>query len=344
MNNERYNIALIGAGHIAKTHAKAISEIKEAKVIAVYSKDIESCREFASENKIPYVYDKYEDLLKNKEIDIVDILTPSGLHADMAIEAALAGKHVIIEKPIDISLKKADLMIKTCKESRVKLSVISQHRFDLSTNILKKSIMENKLGKLVLADAHIKWSRNQQYYDKGEWRGTWSMDGGGVLMNQGIHIIDLLLYLMGEVESTYAICDTVAHKRIEVEDVAAATIRFKNGALATISATTGAYPWLPTSLEINGTKGTGKIENDQLSFFEIEDKKYQQDISKNFNSVNQSCKDSYKHISHRNQIQDMIDAIKQDREPLVNGQEGRRALELVLAIYDSAKNNKVVYL
>lgn len=260
MSKDIVNIGLVGCGNVAKQHIKAIKEIEDANIVAVCSRNEIKSRLFAKEHNIPIIYTDFHSMLCDKNIDLLDILTPSGLHANMVVEAARFGKHVIVEKPMDITLEKADLMIEASREYGVKLSVILQHRFDPATEVIKKAIWAGKFGRLILADAHIKWSRNQEYYDNDEWRGTWNLDGGGVLMNQGIHTLDLLLYFMGDIDDVCAYYDTLAHDRIEVEDVATAAVRFKNGAMATISATTGAYPWLPVGLEINGTKGTAKIE------------------------------------------------------------------------------------
>ncbi|MDN4073893.1 Gfo/Idh/MocA family protein [Fictibacillus terranigra] len=187
----------------------------------------------------------------------------------MAIGACKHGKHVIVEKPMDITLEKANEMIKAAKQNKVKLAVMSQRRFDDSTVFLKNAVENNRLGKLVLGDASIKWFRSQEYYDSGDWRGTWRFDGGGCLMNQGIHAIDLLQYIMGDVESVSANVATLTHERIEVEDVATAAIRFKSGALGTIVGTTSAFPGLSARLEIHGEYGSATIDNDQLKMFEV---------------------------------------------------------------------------
>ena len=255
--------ALVGTGMISKIHSQELLNIQNAKITAVFSPVEKDAKSFAEKVGVAW-YTDYNEMLKSQDIDIVSIITPSGTHADMAIEAARAGKHVIVEKPMDISLEKAQQMIDVCREHHVKLSVISQHRFDAPTVKIKGDIESGRFGKMVLGQAAVNWYRPQSYYDTSKWRGTLEMDGGGVLINQAIHTIDLFQYFMGEVESVYAHTAILAHERIEVEDVAVATVKFKNGALGTIVGTTAAYPGLSARLEIIGTTGTAVIENDQL--------------------------------------------------------------------------------
>ena len=339
-----YKFAIVGCGNVAQIHAKALQQIENAELAAVCSKRKEPADKLAKEYKVAQVYTEYAELLKQEDIDVIVILTPNGMHADMAVEAAKAGKHIIIEKPVDIKLEKVDHLLEVCKEKDVKLSVISQHRMDTSTQILKGAVEEGKLGRLVLGDAHIKWFRSQAYYDSNPWRGTWAMDGGGVLINQGIHTIDLLLYIMGDVESVSANCATLGHEGIEVEDVATATLKFKNGALGTIIGTTAVYPGLPARLEIHGTKGSVRIEGDELVLWEVEGEDKYIPLKNSAKETGASDPMAIDYISHMLQIQDMIEAIAQDRQPLVNGNEGRKALEVIQAIYESAKLSKTVYL
>lgn len=339
-----YNFGIIGAGNVSKIHAKAIAEIGKARLLAVCSTNIDKARRLATEFEVDHMYTDYHEMLQRDDLDIVCILTPNGTHAEIGIAAAQAGKHIIIEKPIDISLDKADALINACKDSHVKLGVIFQHRFDESTQFLKDAVEQGNLGKLILGDAHIKWYRSQDYYDSGAWRGTWGMDGGGVLINQGIHTIDLLLHVMGDIESVYGYCSTLGHERIEVEDMATAALRFKNGALGTIIGSTCVHPGLPARLEIHGTKGSAIIEGDQLVRYEVGQEGTGK--GKDTASVETGASDpmAIDFKAHKLQIQDMIDAIEEGREPLVTGEEGKKALALILAIYESAKTGKPVKL
>ena len=345
-----FGFAIVGTGLISTTHSEQISAIEGAKVVAVYSRKEEKAKSLAEKAGADW-YTDYQEMLKRKEIDIVSIITPSGTHADMAIEAARAGKHVIVEKPMDISLEKAQQMIDVCREHKVKLSVISQHRFDESAVKIKDDIDSGRFGNMVLGQASVNWYRPQSYYDTSKWRGTIEMDGGGVLINQAIHTIDLFQYFMGEVESVYAHTAILAHEGIEVEDVAVATVKFKNGGLGTIVATTAAYPGLSARLEIIGTNGTAVIENDQLIKHYLRNPNNESEAinlagvqhhhggDHDHASVNPAALDG---ASHRLQFIDMMNAIQEDREPLVNGEEGLKPLKIILAIYQSARTGQPV--
>ncbi|MCM2533817.1 Gfo/Idh/MocA family oxidoreductase [Neobacillus pocheonensis] len=258
------NFALIGTGAISNVHAGAISHILGASLVAVASRREEKAKEFANQFKV-IAYTDHLKMLQRDDIDIVNICTPSGTHGDLAIDVLRSGKHVIIEKPMDVSLEKAEKIIQLATELGLKVAVVSQHRFDLSVIRVKKEIESGRLGRLILAEIAVNWYRNQDYYDSGQWRGTWNMDGGGALMIQSIHTIDLMQYLMGPVENVYAYTDKLAHERIEVEDVAVAVVRFKNGALGTINCTTAAYPGYSNRIELFGSKGSAVIDANHLT-------------------------------------------------------------------------------
>lgn len=347
---KEFGFAIVGTGLISTTHCEQISAIEGAKVVAIYSRQKEKAKSLAEKAGADW-YTDYQEMLKRKDVDIVSIITPSGTHADMAIEAARAGKHVIVEKPMDISLVKAQQMIDVCREHHVKLSVISQHRFDPSAVKIKADIDSGRFGKMVLGQTSVNWFRPQSYYDKSKWRGTLKMDGGGVLINQAIHTIDLFQYFMGEVESVYAHTAILAHEGIEVEDVAVATVKFKNGGLGTIVGTTAAYPGLSARLEIIGTNGTAVIENDQLIKHYLRDPNNEMEAI-NLAEVENPDGGDLDHASgdpaaldgtsHRLQFIDMINSIKEDREPLVNGEEGLKPLKIIFAIYHSARTGQPV--
>jgi UDP-N-acetyl-2-amino-2-deoxyglucuronate dehydrogenase len=339
-----FRFGIIGCGVISHTHAEEIKKIKGAKLVAVADVAEECAKKVAQTYGVDW-YSDYRELLKRDDIDIVNILTPSGLRAEIAIEAAQHGKHVIAEKPIDVTYEKATAMIQACREAGVKLAVISQHRFDTSTVKTKNAIEEGKLGNLVLGECAVNWYRTQGYYDSGAWRGTWSLDGGGALMNQSIHTIDLLQYLIGPVDSVFAHTATLAHERIEVEDVAVATVKFKNGALGTITGTTSAYPGLSSRLEVFGTDGSAVIEHDRLTHLYVksseQDGQPQNLAAKDLEAPDPTAVFGY---AHGLQIQDMMNAIREGREPLVNGEEGLKPLEIILAIYESARTGKEINL
>jgi predicted dehydrogenase len=265
------------------------------------------------------------------------------------------GRHVIVEKPMEISLAAIDEMLRVQKETGVKLAVISQHRFDPAAQQVSALIEEKALGRLVMGNAIIPWWRSQAYYDSGAWRGTWKLDGGGVLMNQSIHSIDLLQWFMGPVKSICAYTDTLVH-RMETEDVAVAVLRFANGSLGTIAATTGAYPGVTTRIELFGDRGSAIIENDNLSYLHLarDDKEevsaYGTNVkatkNKDANEGGATAQDpaALSYRGHALQIADMIRAIRENGTPLVDGYAARRPVEIILGIYESARTHREVLL
>ncbi len=249
----KLRFGIVGCGVISKTHANVISRLSnDAELVAVCDIIEERAKALAQNYNVPKYYTDYEKMLQDPDIDVISICTPSGMHADMAVMAAQAKKHVIVEKPMDITLEKADAIIKAEEENGVVISVISQHRYDDGPALVKKLMTEGKFGKIALATSYTKWYRSQEYYDSGDWRGTWALDGGGALMNQSIHYIDLIQWIVGPVVEISAYCATRAHVRIEVEDAAVASVKFANGAIGEIIGTTSAYPGFETRLEIFG--------------------------------------------------------------------------------------------
>jgi len=337
------NFALVGCGVIAPCHARCISELENARLTALC--DIVGAKAQKLAETYPAdVYVDYNELFRRDDIDVVCVLTPSGVHADVGIAAAKAGKHVIVEKPMDVSLAKADALIQSCRQASVKLSCISQHRFDYSIQDLKQAIAAGKLGALNFCGSYTQWYRAQAYYDSGDWRGTWALDGGGALMNQSIHYVDLLQYVMGPVEEVYALTAALAHERIEVEDIAIATVKFQSGAVGVIEGMTLAYPGFCARLEVFGTDGGVIIENDQIKEWKFRSHEpYERSPEEAHLIVGTTSADIWHH-SHRRQIADMMQAIWEDREPLCNGPEGRKPLEIILAIYQSARARQPVKL
>jgi len=292
--------------------------------------------------------------LERERLDIVTICTPSGEHGKHARQAMHTGRHVIIEKPIEISRVAIDEMLHTQQEMGVKLSVISQHRFDAATQQVYKLVQEQALGRLVMGNALVPWWRSQAYYNSGAWRGTWEFDGGGVLMNQSIHSIDLLQWLMGPVKSLYAYTDTLVHT-METEDVGVAVLRFANGALGTIAATTGAYPGVTTRVEVFGDKGSASIENDQIGYLHLA--RDEQEAASDYGTNLQTARPTQKGTgataqnpaalsthSHALQIADMIRAIRANGTPLVDGNAARHPVDIILGIYESVRTHKEIIL
>ena len=341
--------ALVGTGMISHFHAKAINAIRGAKLVACYDSVPKYAREFAKQNGCN-AYNSIKDLLNNPAVDIVNVCTPSGSHMDPAIAAAKAGKHVAIEKPLEITLKRCDKIINACEKNSVKLCSILPSRFSLVNRELKSAIDAGRFGTLTLGDTYVKWWRTQEYYDSGGWRGTWEMDGGGAYMNQAIHQVDLLSWMMGDVLEVTGMTTTIAHKRIEVEDVGVATLRFKNGAVGVIEATTSVWPGLQKKTEIHGTQGTVIVEQDSLLQWEFA-KKGRRDaaIRRKFaaDSATSGGAADPKAISfqgHKDQLEDFMNAIRNNTSPMVDGVEGRRSVEIILAIYKAAWSGKTVKL
>jgi len=292
--------------------------------------------------------------LAGEQLDVVNICTPSGLHGEQACQVMRSGRHVIVEKPMEISRAAIEEMLRVQQETGMKLAVISQHRFDPASRQVHNLVKQQAFGRLVLGNAIVPWWRSQAYYDSGAWRGTWQLDGGGVLMNQSIHSIDLLQWFLGKVRSISAYTDTLTH-RMETEDVAVAVLRFANGALGTIAATTGAFPGVTTRIEICGSKGSAVIEDDALSYLRIESTDGNEIA---FQANERSCKlentaaagttsnnpAGLSFQNHALQIADMIRAIRENGTPLVDGQAARHPVEIILGIYESARTHKEITL
>ncbi|MFH1074404.1 MAG: Gfo/Idh/MocA family oxidoreductase [Candidatus Firestonebacteria bacterium] len=334
MQNGKLGFAIVGAGVIGPAHAKAILANKEnAEFIAVCDIAEEKAKKLAADYGAKEVYKNYKEMLENRKIDVVHICNPSGLHGEIIKAAAEAGKHIIVEKPLEVTEKKCDDAIKVCRGNKVKLGVIFQRRTFPTSKFLKKTIEEGKFGKLVLGDAYLKYSRSAEYYKSAGWRATMEFDGGGVLMNQGIHGIDLINWMMGGVSSVYALCETKT-RNIQVEDTALVMVKYKNGAIGIIEGTTSIYPELPTRFEISGEKGTVIMSDAGYLTWDFAGEKEKP-------SVNNDIKD-ISMIGHGYQVRDMIEAIKEDREPMINGEEGKKAVKLIMSIYQSSKEKREI--
>jgi predicted dehydrogenase len=328
---------ITGCGVIGPTHARCIQELEGAELVAACDIVPERAQKLAQDYGCE-AYTEYEAMLQRPDLDIVCVCTPSVMHAEMGIAAARAGKHVIVEKPIDISLAKADALIAACREAGVKLSTVSQHRFDPAVVELKTAIDSGRLGRLVFAGAYTQWYRSQAYYDSGDWRGTWELEGGGALINQSIHYIDLMQYLAGPVETLHGYADRLAHERIAVEDTAAAVVRFRSGALGVIEGMTSAYPGFCARLEVFGSEGGVVIEDDRIKEWRLRDgEAYRGSLEAGTSIAGSSSHDIWHH-GHRRQIAVVLEAVRSDRTPLVDGNEGRKALEIVLAVYAASRS------
>ena len=337
---EKKRFGIVGTGVIASFHIKALQQIEEVEITSICDINEEQAKKYGEEFNLPWTTN-YDEMLKDPNIDIIDITVPSGLHADLGIKAAEAGKNVIVEKPIDITLQKADALINACKNNSVTLGVISQMRFFDSLLKVYKIVESGKLGEIIQGDAYVKWYRSEEYYKSGGWRGTKKLDGGGAYMNQGVHFVDIILSIMGSVKTVTAKVKT-AVRDIEVEDLGMAMIEYQSGAFGVIQASTAIYPGSPGRFELLGTKGTLIFEGDEIKTLEIEGEE-----SIDADSVIQGSASNPLNVDilpYVREFTDILEAIKEKREPKVNGAEARKALEVILAIYKSSELNETVEL
>jgi predicted dehydrogenase len=329
------HIGLIGSGNISQTHARAAA-IPNVQISAIYGSNPQTVARLSSEYHARSFTD-FPAFLAHKPMDLVILGTPSGLHAQQGIAAAQRGLHVLTEKPIDISTKNADALIAAAEKSKVKLAVIFQNRLKPNIQILKHWLDTGLLGKPLLVDACVKWYRPPDYYSNSKWRGTLALDGGGALINQAIHTVDLLLYLLGDVTRVQARTATVLHK-IEAEDTAVANLEFTSGAIGTLLATTAAYPGYPRRLEITGTQGTVILEHDRIVAADFINPP--PDLAAiTAGDANQSSNSAaVTDVSgHRAILENFLQAIATNTDPICNGIEGRRSLALVESIYAAAR-------
>lgn len=344
-----YGFGIIGCGMIAHFHARAIAEVRGARIAACFDTIPASADRLAKETGCKPYY-ALDEMLADSDVDIVTIGTPSGAHMEPAVAAANAGKHVIVEKPLEITLKRCDKIIQVCEKNGVKLSAVFPSRFHDPAKEIHKAIAQGRFGRLSLGDAYVKWYRSQEYYDQGAWRGSWELDGGGALMNQAIHSVDLLLWFMGSVSEVQANVATLAHQRIAVEDTAVASLRFANGALGTIEATTAAYPGYLKKIEIHGSEGSATMEEEDITRWDFRKKGRRDDVihgwMRKSKSTGGGASDpaAIGHHGHAMQFQDIVNAIKKDTSPAIDGHEGRKSVEVILAIYKSAETGKSVKL
>lgn len=332
---------------ISQLHAKVIVDMADAELVAICSRDLDRAKEIADQFGGEPTAD-YDALLSRDDIDAVSICTASGEHATFGVPAAKAGKHVLVEKPIEIHLDKADELIDACDANDVKLGVIFQLRFLDACQEVKKAIDDGILGNPVMADCYMKFYRPQEYYNDSRWKGTQALDGGGALINQGIHGLDLLLHLAGDVQSVQAYKDVRAHENIEVEDTCVAAVRYHNGALGVIQATTSVHPDVQQRIELHGSEGTIILEGTEDVWI-----KHWETFNNGAREIENRTPIEHSGAAavleeggeaHRRQIKDFVDAVLADREPSVNGSEGRRSLEVVRAIYASAETAQEVLL
>lgn len=333
MATENIGWAIIGCGGIGPWHAQAITDAEGAELVAVCDIVEQKAKKLGEEYHVPYVTD-INELLARDDLQAVSICTPSGMHATQAIAAAEAGKHILCEKPLDVTLEKIDTMIDAATANNVKLAGVFQRRTVASSQRVREAVRGGKLGKLVLGDCYQKYYRSHEYYASGQWRATWELDGGGAFMNQGVHGVDLLLWIMGDVARVSGYCRRLVHN-IDVEDTAVATMEFTNGALGVLEGTTSVTPGYDCVLEIHGDNGSIKMQGDQITAWDIEGE--EQQTAEAASRGTASDPTALASTGHQHHVEDLCQAIIEDREPQIPGREARKAVELIKAIYLSSR-------
>jgi len=340
--------AIVGSGMIAEVHAGAIANTPEARLIAVHSRGAEAREKFAAERGCRAAA-TIDDLIRDPEIEAVCITTPSGAHADVAVPLLAAGKAVLCEKPLEVTIAACDRIFAAAERGGGLLAGVFQMRLGRGAAALKAAITAGRFGRLSLSSAYIKWWRSADYYQSSTWKGTWALDGGGALINQGIHAVDLLQWLVGLPEEVSAYSAKLAHSYIETEDTVAATLRYAHGGLGTIEAATSAWPGDDVRIEITGDRGSATLINDVLTRFEFaeplpEDEAIKRDSAASAIAVGKSDPRGMSWDGHQVLVRDLALAIREGRPPRIPGAEARRAVQLVLAIYESARTGQPVRL
>jgi predicted dehydrogenase len=337
--------ALIGAGNIAKIYVQAFAAIPKAQVTVVCSRTQATGEALAASGGATWLPD-YREAVARPDVDTVVVATPSGTHGEVAVAAAQAGKHILVEKPLEITLERADAIIDAAQQAGVVLACVFPLRFAAGVGHAKAALEAGRLGRLTLADVYVKWFRPQSYYDRA-WRGTWESDGGGALMNQAIHNIDLVQWLAGPVASVFGQTATLAHA-MQTEDTASAVLTFANGALGVIQGATSAWPGDPARVELHGDQGTIVLEEGRIVVWKLADGTAEEESAMlSLEQVSGSGAADPMAIGfekHRRQIVDMIEAIRTGRPPAIPGAEARAAVEIVRAIYRSAASGSLVKL
>jgi UDP-N-acetyl-2-amino-2-deoxyglucuronate dehydrogenase len=332
-------VALVGCGRISRSHVAAIDKVEGLDLVAVSDVDIDRARGLAEERGVP-AFRTLEELLGAVDCDVVTICTPSGLHPAHGIVAARAGKHVVTEKPMAISLADADALVQACDAAGVNLFVVKQNRLNPPIQLLRRAVEKGRFGRIYLANTTVRWTRPQEYYDAAPWRGTWEFDGGAI-MNQASHYVDLVQWLVGPVESVIAKTATLA-RRIETEDTGIAVLRFRSGALGVIEVTVLTHPRnFEGSITILGEKGTVKIGGTAVNRVEHWQFADYDDDDKLIDAANTAPPTVYG-FGHEGYYRNVLAVLRGEAKPGTDGREGRKSLELILGIYESAKTGREV--
>ena len=354
---KKYKIAIIGCGKVAHLHAKAIGNLPNASLVAVWSRTTTTAEKFACEYKVK-AYDDITAMIRENSVDLVIICNPHPYHKDVTLEAARAGANILVEKPLASTLADCDAMITVCREAGVRLGVVSQRRWYSPVQRMHQAIVDGKIGRPALGTVNMLGWRDKPYYDADPWRGTWDMEGGGVLVNQAPHQLDILLWMMGEVDEVYGIWRNLNHPYIEVEDTALAIVKFKNGAIANIIVSNSQKPGIFGKVQVHGTNGASVgVQTDGGAMFvagmttvleppvndlwtipgeEHQLERWIQEDSDLFEQIDPTI------YYMERQIEEFLQALDENRDPLINGETGRKTVELFTAIYRSTRDNAPV--
>ena len=339
----KMRFAILGCGMIASYHADAINDIENAILVGAFDLNKESLEKFCNKYSVK-AFSSLNEMLESENVDTVCICLPSGLHCENAVLCAEHKKHIVIEKPIALDNEQCDRIIKSADENGVMATVISQLRYSGSVNAVKEAVDDGKFGKIVLCDISMKYYRSAEYYSSSNWKGTFKMDGGGALMNQGIHGIDLLQHIMGPVVSVQAYAKTLLHN-IEAEDTLVAALEYKNGAVGTVQATTSVYPGFQRKISVCGTEGSVVLSENIIEKSEFKNKNPFENID--FGTMDMktgSRPDAMRYELHRDQIADFIKCVNNNTVPALSAREGKKAVEIICAIYESARTGKKIFI
>jgi len=337
---KRLGIAIVGSGMVANVHAAALQEIASADVRGVWGRNSVAVKAFAEKYGISS-YPSYEAVLVDPTVEAIINCLPPGYHSDFGIQAATSGKHLFVEKPIDVSLEKATKLVKAYRDKNLVLSVVFQNRFTPAARKVKAALEKGLLGRIIQGDAYVKWYRPPEYYKANTWRGTHAIEGGGALINQAIHAIDLLQWFMGPVKSIFGHVRTSVHS-IETEDLGIAVLEWQSGAVGVIEGSTALWPGVKEKIEIHGEKGFIAIEGGNITAWKVqgcEESEYVESAKISYGATNSPA---ISHVNHKAQIEDFIAAVREGRDALITGEEGMKALAIVLGIYESSRQGKPV--
>ncbi|MBQ3151643.1 MAG: Gfo/Idh/MocA family oxidoreductase [Clostridia bacterium] len=336
--------AVVGLG-VGMAHVKAAAQSKRANLIAVCDLIQEKLDKVATEYPGTLTYQSFDEMLKNPDIDIVSICLPSAMHAEFAVKAMEAGKNVLVEKPIDITVEAAMKIEEARVRTGLKAGVVHQNRNNADMPPILDAVRSGKIGDLVYGDFEVKWYRTQEYYDNGGWRGTWEMDGGGSLMNQAVHTVDLMQWIMGDIESITSHMGIYGHD-IQTEDLTVSLVKFKSGAAATFVSTTCAYPGINTGIKIYGTKGSIEADSDTLQLWKFigADENEEKEMLEKFGGNGAAAAlDPTLCTGHTSMVEDIIAAVLDDRDPQILPTEAIKSVRIVTSVYESAKTGKTIY-